>query len=91
MNIIRISKLLNLLSYLGIVAIIGYYIFVKPSTETLVIMLLLVSVIRMIGANLRANYYEKNYNKIKEDHEFLTRRFNELSNFEEKDIIKQTK
>ncbi|MBP6429028.1 MAG: hypothetical protein KA273_01355 [Bacteroidales bacterium] len=86
MNIIRISKLLDLLSYVGIVVIIGYYIFLKPTTEILVILLLLVCIIRMIGANLRANYYEKNYKKIKEDHEFLERRFNELSNFDKRDI-----
>ncbi|HHT02954.1 MAG TPA: hypothetical protein GX005_01365 [Bacteroidales bacterium] len=84
MNIIRISKLLDLLSYMGIVAIIGYYIFAKPTTEILVILLLLICVIRMIGANMRANYYEKNYKKIKEDNEFFERRFNEIS--KEKDI-----
>lgn len=84
MNIIRISKLLDLLSYMGIVAIIGYYIFAKPTTEKLVILLLLICVIRMIGANMRANYYEKNYKKIKEDNEFFERRFNEIS--KEKDI-----
>ncbi|MDD2488996.1 MAG: hypothetical protein WC108_05020 [Bacteroidales bacterium] len=86
MNIIRISKLLDILSYLGIVAIIGYYIFSKPSSETLLIGLLLVSIIRMVGSNLRANYYQKHYNKLKEDHEFLQRGFNELSNKEKKDI-----
>ncbi|MFA7081070.1 MAG: hypothetical protein WC135_00505 [Bacteroidales bacterium] len=83
MNIIRISKLLDLLSYLGIVVIIGYYIFLKPTTEILVILLLLVCVIRMIGSNMRANYYEKNYNKIKEDNEFLERRIEGLSKNEE--------
>ncbi|MDD2191236.1 MAG: hypothetical protein PHO12_01645 [Bacteroidales bacterium] len=88
MNIIRISKLLDLLSYVGIVAIIGYYIFAKPTTEILVILLLLICVIRMIGANMRANYYEKNYKKIKEDNEFFERRFNEISNEKEKEINK---
>lgn len=86
MNIIRISKLLDILSYLGIVAIIGYYIFAKPSSETLLIGLLFVSIIRMVGSNLRANYYQKYYTKLKEDHEFLQRGFNELSNKEKKDI-----
>ena len=52
--------------------------------EILVILLLLICVIRMIGANMRANYYEKNYKKIKEDNEFFERRFNEIS--KEKDI-----
>ena len=74
---------MDLLSYLGIVVIIGYYIFLKPTTEILVILLLLVCVIRMIGSNMRANYYEKNYNKIKEDNEFLERRIEGLSKNEE--------
>lgn len=79
---------MDILSYLGIVAIIGYYIFAKPSSETLLIGLLFVSIIRMVGSNLRANYYQKHYTKLKEDNEFLQRGFNELSNKEKKDINK---
>ncbi|MFA6199762.1 MAG: hypothetical protein WC679_05085 [Bacteroidales bacterium] len=78
MNMIKISKLLDLLSYLGILGIIGYYIFLKPSTESLLICLLAVCMIRMIGSNLRANFYQKDYNKLKEDNEFMQRSLDEI-------------
>lgn len=82
MNIVRISKLLDIISYLGIIGIIGFYIFQRPSTEILVILLLIISLIRMVGANLKANHYEKKYKKIKDDNEFLIRRNKELENKE---------
>lgn len=71
MNIIKISNLLDLLSYLGILGIIGYYIFLKPETEIMLFCLLAICIIRMIGSNLKANFYRNNNIKLKEDNEFM--------------------
>jgi len=79
MNIIRISKLLDLLSYLGILGIIGYYIFLKPETEIMLFCLLTICIIRMIGSNLKANFYRSNYIKLKEDNEFMQRSLDEIN------------
>lgn len=89
MNIIRISKLLDILSYIGIIGIIGYYIFSKPSSEILLTCLLAVCILRMIGSNLRANFHQRNYTKLKEENEFMQRHFDEIKKQEEKkEIIK---
>lgn len=75
---VKISKILDFLSYIGILIIIGFYIFNKPTLEVSLIMLLAVAIIRMIASVLKANFYEKGYNKLKEDNEFLQRRIDSL-------------
>lgn len=78
MNMVKISKLLDFLSYIGILIIIGFYIFNKPTLEVSLIMLLAVAIIRMIASVLKANFYEKGYHRLKEDNEFLQRRIDSL-------------
>lgn len=78
MNTIKISKLLGILSYVLIIALIAYYFFYHPKTEVLLICLLLICIIRMIASGIKANFYEKHYSKLKEDNEFMQRRIDEL-------------
>ncbi|HBN04187.1 MAG TPA: hypothetical protein DD434_00150 [Bacteroidales bacterium] len=78
MNAIKVSKLLDLLSYLGIIGIIGYYIFLKPSSEITLTLLLGVCILRMVGSTLKANYYQKFHKDLTEENEFLKSRIEEL-------------
>jgi hypothetical protein len=85
MNKIKISKFLDILSYIGILALIGYYIFAKPTSEIILTCLLGVCIIRMISSSLKANFYQTHYTKLKEDNEFMERHIEELKN-KEKEI-----
>lgn len=84
MNEIKVSKLLDILSYLGIIAIIGYYIFLKPSSEIILTCLLGVCILRMIGSTIKANYYQKFHKDLTEENEFLKSRIEELRKEEDK-------
>ncbi|MDD2530253.1 MAG: hypothetical protein PHN41_03395 [Bacteroidales bacterium] len=84
MNTIKVSKLLDIISYIGIIGIIGYYIFQKPSSEIILTCLLGVCILRMIGSTLKANYYQKYHKDLTQENEFLQKRIEELKNLEEK-------
>lgn len=77
MNTLKVSKLLDIISYIGIIAIIGYYIFSRPSSEIILTCLLAVCILRMIGSTLKANYFQKYHKEITEENEFLKQRLKE--------------
>ncbi|MDR0970799.1 MAG: hypothetical protein LBM25_00230 [Bacteroidales bacterium] len=80
MNPTKIAYWLNIISYFGIIALIVAYIFLTLSTEILLILLLLICILRMISSSLKANFYQKHYEKLKEDNVFYQRRVEELLN-----------
>lgn len=77
-NILRISKILDYITYVAIVALIVYYFFGSPIPELMMILLLLTALLKMVGSVMRANYYTGENFKLKEDNEFLARRVKEL-------------
>jgi hypothetical protein len=77
MKIKTIAKLLDILSYLGIVAIFAVYLFVKPKAQYITLALLGVCFLKMIGAMIKANFLEKENAKLKEENDFLTSKIKE--------------
>ncbi|GEM_PF-2213919 len=59
------SKMLNILSLVGIVFLLVMYLFVKWTFTPVVIGLFVIMLIRLIGQTLKANYYEKEYFMLK--------------------------
>lgn len=79
MKAVKIAKLLDILSYLGLLAVVVCYFFVKfKSLEYILFALLGVCILRMVGASLKAAYFEKEAAKLKEDNLFMQRRIDEL-------------
>ena len=79
MKIVKTAKLLEFLSYVGLLAVVVYYFFVGFNrVEYVAFSLLIVCILRMVGASLKASFFEKEYTKLKEDNEFMQRRINEL-------------
>lgn len=79
MKAVKIAKLLNVLSYIGLLAVVVCYFFVKfKSLEHILFALLGVCILRMAGASVKAAYFEKENTKLKEDNLFMQRRIDEL-------------
>ena len=79
MKVLKIAKLLNALSYIGLLGVIVCYFFVKfESIEQIAFTLLGVCILKMLSASLKANFFEKEYTKFKDDNEFMQRRIDEL-------------
>ena len=72
MKVTKIAKALDILSYLSLVAVFAWYFFANPLPQYVTVALLGVCVLKLIGAMLRANFFEKKYNKLKEENDFLT-------------------
>ncbi len=84
MKVVKTAKLLEFLSYVGLLATVVYYFFVGfKSIEYVAFALLIVCILRMVGASLKASFFEKEYTKLKEDNEFMQRRINELQKTEQ--------
>lgn len=80
MNAIRISKLLDFISYICIIAMIGLYVFNRPSIEITLIILLGIALIRMLSSNLKANYYSKFYKNLNDENDILRDKIERLEN-----------
>lgn len=79
MKAVKISKLLNALSYIGLFGVIVYYFFVKfERVEYMAFALLGVCILKMLSSSLKASFFEKEYTKLKDDNEFMQRRIDEL-------------
>ncbi|MDR1847019.1 MAG: hypothetical protein LBR17_02755 [Bacteroidales bacterium] len=72
MIIIRISKLLDMVAYLALVAVFAWYFFAKPLPQYISIALLGVCILKLAGAMLKSNFFEKEYKRLKEENDFLT-------------------
>ncbi len=84
MKIVKAAKVLEFLSYVGLLATVVCYFFAGlKKVEYVALALLAVCILRMVGASLKASFFEKEYNKLKEDNEFMQRRINELQRSEE--------
>lgn len=80
MKTVRIAKVLEIISYIGLLVIVVCYFFADfRRTDYLAFSLLGICILRMIAANLKASFYEKEYRQFKDDNEFLQRRVDELS------------
>jgi hypothetical protein len=88
MKIVKIARLLGYISYALLLALIAYWVFAHPKSQVLLICLLIICIIRMIASSLKSNYYEKDYNKLHEDNEFLNRRIEELTASQAKEETK---
>lgn len=79
MKIVKTAKFLEFLSYVGLLGVVVYYFFVGfKKMEYVAFALLIVCILRMVGASLKASFFEKEYTKLKEDNEFMQRRIEEL-------------
>jgi len=79
MKIVKTAKFLEFLSYVGLLGVVVYYFFVSfKKMEYVAFALLIVCILRMVGASLKASFFEKEYTKLKEDNEFMQRRIDEL-------------
>ena len=80
MKTVRIAKVLEIISYIGLLVIVVCYFFADfGRADYLAFSLLGICILRMIAANLKASFYEKEYRQFKDDNEFLQRRVDELS------------
>ncbi len=71
MSKIKLAKLLDILSYILMIAIIGYYVFFRPSIEIVLTALLAIAIIRMVSSNLKAAYYRGFYQNLKDENDIL--------------------
>ncbi|MCH3923313.1 MAG: hypothetical protein LKE30_00115 [Bacteroidales bacterium] len=69
MNSITTAKILDYLSMIGIVIIVALYFFMKLTFKPLALLLLAVCIIKMFGAIIKANYYQKESKKLKDEAE----------------------
>lgn len=76
---------MDIISYILIFAIIGFYIFKRPSLEITLMALIVLAITRMLSSNLKANYYEKFYKNLKDENEILMNKVRRLE--EEKENI----
>ncbi|MDR1725699.1 MAG: hypothetical protein LBR28_04845 [Bacteroidales bacterium] len=74
MKLTTIAKALDNLSYLALLIVLIWYWFFKPIPQYITLALLGVCVIKLIGAMLKANFFEKKYKKLKEENDFLVSR-----------------
>ncbi len=80
MNKLIISKFLDTLSLIAMVVIFALYLFQKPSVILLSIYLILVALIKMGASMMRASYYSKLYNEIKQERDILKEQNTYLEN-----------
>ncbi|MBR1769797.1 MAG: hypothetical protein IJ748_04990 [Bacteroidales bacterium] len=62
---LTISKLLDFLSLIGIIALLVLYLFLKWQFFYLAWGLIILLFIRVLSQTLKARYYEKEYNKLR--------------------------
>ncbi|MDR0790285.1 MAG: hypothetical protein LBO06_05785 [Bacteroidales bacterium] len=74
MKVTKIAKALDILAYIALVAVFAWYFFGKPLPQYITLALLGVCVLKLISAMTRASFFEKQYNKLKEENNFLTSR-----------------
>ena len=72
MKVTKTAKALDILAYLALVAVFVWYFFAKPLSQYMTLALLGICVLKLISAMLRANFFEKRYNELKEENDFLT-------------------
>lgn len=77
-RVLKISKILDYLTYVAIVALVVYYFFGQPAQEMIMVLLLLTALLKMIGSVMRANYFTGENFRLTEENEFLSRRVKEL-------------
>ncbi|MDY6381688.1 MAG: hypothetical protein SPK52_05005 [Synergistales bacterium] len=63
---LAISKILDIVSLLGILFLLVMYLFMHWSFTPLALTLIAVLFIRLIAQTIKARYFEKQYNKLKE-------------------------
>ncbi len=79
MNVVKISKILDVFTTIAIVGVLLYHFLIKfEKVEYLILAVLAVAIVKMIASMLKSNYYEKHYKQLEEDNEFLQRRIDEL-------------
>lgn len=68
MNMLTLSKILDTLSLIAIVAVVALYLFLKLTFIPLACMLMGVCIIKMIAQMLKAKFFEKKYNELAREH-----------------------
>jgi uncharacterized protein (DUF58 family) len=80
MNKLTISKLLDTLALIAMLVIFAVYLFQKPSVILLSIYLILVALVKMGASMMRASYYSKLYNEVKQERDILKEQNEYLEN-----------
>lgn len=81
MKALKAAKILNILSYVGIIGVVVYYFFVGfKRVEDAAFALLAVCILRMLSSSVKASFYEKEYTRLKDENDFLERRVESLQN-----------
>jgi hypothetical protein len=80
MNKLTISKLLDTLALVAMLVIFAVYLFQKPSVILLSIYLILVALVKMGASMMRASYYSKLYNEVKQERDILKEQNEYLEN-----------
>lgn len=80
MNKLTISKFLDTLALVALLVIFAVYLFQKPSVILLSIYLILVALVKMGASMMRASYYSKLYNEVKQERDILKEQNEYLEN-----------
>jgi hypothetical protein len=80
MKALTIAKLLDYLAMIGIVVIVFFYVFFHIKFPTMAISLLGVCVLKMLGAIIKANFYEKDNKALHDENDNYKQTVEELRN-----------
>ena len=80
MNKLNISKVLDILSMIAIVAVFAVYIFKKPPFEIIAMCLILIAVLKMGASMLKASYFSAEYFELEKENDILKEKISYLEN-----------
>jgi uncharacterized membrane protein len=78
MKTLTIAKILDYISMLGILVMVFLYFFLKVKFPIMAIALLVICIVKMLGSMMRANFYQKDNQRLHDENENYKQAVDEL-------------
>jgi hypothetical protein len=78
MKTLTIAKILDYISMLGILVMVFLYFFLKVKFPIMAIALLVICIVKMLGSMMRANFYQKDNQRLYDENENYKQAVDEL-------------
>jgi hypothetical protein len=78
MKTLTITKILDYISMLGILVMVFLYFFLKVTFPVMAIALLVICIVKMLGSMMRANFYQKDNQRLHDENENYKQAVDEL-------------